>query len=657
MKLKFLQSAGFCFLSFFFLSVEWSLAEAGMPAETEQIVVTSTLTDKEIEKVPGSVQVITQRDIQQMGAKNVAEALADATGLDLDKVAGRGTIPQIRGLTNKRTLVLIDGMRFSTGFRDTTVDFTEFPTDIIKRIEVVRGPASSLYGSEAMGGVINIITRDIKEGTKARLGTSYGVNTYGDGGQWNTQGTISAAKGKFGILLNATSETTNEFNPDKNDSMTEIDDEERYSATAKLEYTPSEFHKITGGAMVTDTTREGLRPKYNLTWDRDADSSRISSYLQYDGNIFNTKVMARSYYSFFNLDRSYVDIGFPYSNPRLQKISKAQPDREDFDIDNSLWQHEVRGSHLFGSHMITMGGEFREEKREGIENRGEVSVDETIYNTGLFFQDDFSLVKDLQLILGFRFDEHSDFGNEFSPRVSMVYSFNDSLRLKASYGEGFRAPSLYELYVDTENSKGDVIANPDLDPETARSFDVGVEGEWKNILGKLSLFHNNIEDMIYKRPTGNFRMQGSKKVLEYEMVNIEDAVTQGVEAEVTFKLTDNIKLNASSTYIDSENESTDEELLEVPEWKHSLKLSFDNNCRDFHMNIRMNHIGEQLFAPKLEDSPGQDKGAYTLFHVYASKKIRENMEFYGGVNNIFNEKPDYDGAEAAYYYCGVNLEF
>jgi len=657
MKCKFLQVTGFCFLSFVLFSMICRPVEAGDAVEIEQMVVTSTMTAKEIGKVPDSIQVITQVDIKQMGAKNAAEALADATGLDLDKVAGRGTIPQIRGLTNKRTLILIDGMRFSTGFRDTTVDLTEFPADIIKRIEVVRGPASSLYGSEAMGGVINIITRDVPKETTASLGTSYGANTYGDGGRWNTRGTIGSTKDKFGIMLSATSEITDQFDPDANDAMTEIDDEERFSATAKLQFTPSDGHKITGGAMVTETTREGLRPKYNLSWDRDAESSRISSYLQYDGNISNTQVMARSYYSFFNLDRSYIDIGSPYTSPSLQKIAKAQPDREDFDIDTSLWQHEIRGSRLLGSHMVTLGGEFRQEKREGIENRGEIPIDETIYNTGLFLQDDFSLLKDLQLVLGLRFDDHSDFGNEFSPRVSMIYAFNQDLRVKASYGEGFRAPSLYELYVDTENSKGDVIANPDLNPESAKSFDIGLEGEWKKFMGKLTLFRNNIEDMIYKRPTGNYRMQGSKKVLEYALINLEDAVTQGIEAEITFRLTPNLRLSATSTYIDSENESTDEELLEVPEWKNALKLSYDNTSRDFHINIRMNHFGEQLFAPKLEDSPGEEKGAYTLFHIYASKKIRENLEFYGGINNIFNEKPDFDAAEAAYYYCGINFKF
>ena len=655
MKLKSLYVLGVYCLSF--LSMECQPVQANEPVELETMVVTSTMTAKEIEKAPGSIQVITFSDIQQIGAKNAAEALADAIGLDLDKVAGRGSIPQIRGLTNKRTLILIDGMRFSTGFRDTTVDLTEFPAEMIERIEVVRGPASSLYGSEAMGGVINIITKDVPADIKATLGTSYGLNTYGDGGRWNTQATIGGTQDKLGLMLSAQAELTDNFDRYDDDSMTETDDEERYGVMAKLQFTPSELHKITGGAMVTETTRQGLRPKYNLTWDRDAESSRISSYIQYEGRISDTQVMARSYYSFFNLDRSYIDIGSPYSTASLQKIANAQPDREDFDIDNALWQYELRASRRLGSHMVTLGGEFREEKREGVENRGEVSINETIDNTGLFFQDDFSLMENLQLVVGVRYDDHSDFGTEVSPRISTIYAFNNDLRLKASYGEGFRSPSLYELYVNTENSKGDVLANENLDPENSKSFDIGIEGEWKNLSGKFTIFRNDIENMIYKEPTGNFRMQGSKKVLEYEMVNLDDAYTQGVEAEISLKLTHNIGLTATSTYIDSENEETDEALLEVPEWKNSLKLSYDSTARDFHINIRMNHIGEQLYAPKLEDSPGEDRSAYTLFHVYVSKKIRKNMKIYAGINNLFDTRPDYNDAEAAYYYCGLNFEF
>ncbi len=654
MKLKSLNLLGLSFFVFFSMQCSTIKAEE---VRIEKIIVTSTMTPKEIEKAPGSIQVINAIDIKNMGAETAAEALADATGIDLDKVAGRGTIAQIRGLSNKRTLILIDGMRFSTGFRDTTVDLSEFPAELIKRIEIVRGPTSSLYGSEAMGGVINIITKDAPADTQASCGTSYGTNAYGDGSRWNAKATMGGSIKNLGVIVSAHSDIVDKFDRNKEDSFTDIDDEEKYGGMLKLDYTPSESHKVSGGVFMTDTVRQGLRSKYTLDWDRDADSSRFSSFLQYDGTMADTAIMLRSYYSLFNLDRSYIDIGEPYP-ANLQKKAKAQPDREDFDIDNSLWQYEIRASRLIAStHMVTMGGEYREEKRKGVENRGEVSIDKTIDNAALLFQDDFMPIDNLQCTLGLRFDDHSDFGTEISPRVSLVYSIYENLRLKASYGEGFRAPSVYELYVDTENNKGDVLSNENLNPESAKSFDFGLEGEWGILSSKLTFFRNDIENMIYKQATGNFRNQGKNKIYEYEMVNIEDAFTQGVETEIELKLSKNFKLTGTSTYLDSENNETNEELLEVPEWKNSLKFSYDSTPRDFHINLRMNHTGEQLYAPKFEDSVGQKKSSYTLFHIYSSKKISRNMEVYAGINNIFNKKPDYDDAEVAYYYCGLNLKF
>ncbi len=632
--------------------------QAQEEVEIEKTVVTATLTPKEFKEVPGAFEVITAKQIKAMGAETAAEALEDAVSIDLDHVAGRGLIPQIRGLSNKRTLILIDGMRFSTGFRDTTVDLTEFPTEIIKRIEIVRGPTSALYGSEGIGGVINIITKKAPEKLSGNFTTRYGMNTYGDAENNIIKASVGDTLKNFGIIAAGHANITDEYDRHKDDSFTDIDDSEKYSGLLKISYDFLDTQTLSTGVFYSDASREGLRKKYGLDWDRDADSDRTSAFLQYDGIIAGAKIMTRGYYSDFESDRSYVDIGDPYGNPSLQEKADKQPDREDFDIENKLYQIESRASRIFAeSHLLTLGMEYREEERSGIENRGETDIDETIYNRAVFMQDDFSFFDDLLITAGVRLDDHSDFGSEVSPRVSVIYSILDNFRFKTSYGEGFRAPSVYELYVYTENSKGDVIPNPDLDSETSKSYEIGFEGEYKKLNGKIMAFRNDIDDMIYKEPTGNFRMQGSKKVLEYQKINIDKAYTQGIEIEAGFALPYYFSVSANSTFTDSENDDTDEDLLEVPEVKVNIRLCYDNPDLGLRANIRGNYTGEQLIAPKFEDGKQDEAGGYTVWDIYVEKDIGQNFNLFAGIDNMFNREMPYSSFRGAFFYCGLSLGF
>ena len=636
-----------CFFSLIFAFVfvvhaeEIDYEQSAVKLETT--VVTATLTPKEIKEAPGALEVITAEEIRVKGAENVAQVLEDAVGLDLDHVAGRGYIPQIRGLSNKRTLILIDGMRFSTGFRDTTVDLTEFPTEIIERIEIVRGPNSALYGSEAIGGVINIITKNAPKKLSESAAIRYGQNTYGEAENYIFKGSVGDTFENLGIIVSGHVNRSDAFDRDIDDNYTDFDDEEKYSGLLKLDYSFADNHRFSAGVFYSDTSRKGIRPKYGMEWDRDADSDRTSTFLQYNGVIEETTVMARGYYSDFQSDRSYIDIDDP-SN------------REDFQIENELYQVESRASRIFAqSHLITLGLEYREEERSGVENRGENELDESINNRAVFLQDDFPIFDCLQITAGIRLDDHSDFGSEVSPRLSLNYYLLDNLRFKASYGEGFRAPSLYELYVYTENTKGDVIPNPNLASETSRSYEAGLEGEYGPFGGKIMAFRNDIDDMIYKTPTGNFRMQGKTKVLEYEMCNIDEAYTQGIELEARLAFPQHFSLAGNTVFLDSNNEDTDEDLLEVPDVKSYLRLSYDNPDIGFHTNIRMNYTGKQVIAPKFEAGSQTDADSYIMWNLYAEKEIKKNFRIFAGIDNIFNKKISHTPDKGTFFYGGISV--
>jgi outer membrane receptor for ferrienterochelin and colicins len=632
-------------------SVARAQESSGEPMTVEKTVVTATMTPKEINDAPGSIEVITSLEIKAMGAETVAEALTEAVGLDLDHVAGRGMIPQIRGLTNKRTLVLIDGMRFATGFRDTTVDLTEMSIEIIDRIEIVRGPSSALYGSEAIGGVINLITKAPPAEPGGDAGIRYGQNTYGDANNYIAKGALGNTFGKFGILMAAQANITDKFDRYRDDHFTDIDDEERYMGMVKLTFNPTAEHRFTAGATYQDITREGLRPKNKTVTDREVNNDRTDLFLQYDGNIFDTAFMLRGYYSKFDLWRDYTDIG--HLNP------KNKFTYEEFDIENELYQLEARASRLFGQHLVTLGAEYREEERSGVENRGESDFNKTIDNKAIFLQDDFPLFEHLLVTVGVRFDDQSDFGSEFSPRLSLVYKILDNLRLKASYGEGFRAPSVYELYVETINMGGDVIPNPDLDQETSRSYEIGMEGEYGPLTGKIMFFRNDLENMITKVQVGSrITTQGGKqkKIPIFEMRNVDEAYTQGVELEAEITLPYHLSLAGNTTFIDSHNDETDDDLLEVPEIKSMLRLAYDNSELGLTGNLRMNYTGKQLLSKKLEGK-GDKAGGYTLWHIYGAKTILDNFEIFAGVDNLFNKKFSHYANRGMFWYTGLTASF
>ncbi len=628
------------------------LADIDPSEKIETLVVTATLAPKSLKEVPGSVEVIDANSIRRSGAENLSDMLEQATALDLDLVPGRGLIPQIRGLTNKRVLVMIDGMRFSTGFRDTSFDLSEFPAEIVERIEIVRGPTSALYGSDAIGGVVNIITKRAPEAAQASVGLQYGATGDGDGDTGVAKGFFGNSWGDFGVSLAGQLSEGDMWDRSEEDNFTDFDDEERRSLMLNMHYWLQENHTLSAGFFYAQTNRQGIRPKYGLHWDRDADSERNSAFVRYDGTFNETSLMARVYYSNYDSDRSYIDTGAPYSNPRQRNIADKQPDREDFAIENELTQVELQASRWFAdNHRVTLGLEHRKEERSGIENRGEAEVNASVDNTAVFLQDHFSIGENLKVIAGLRFDDQDDYGSELNPRLGMVYFLNDNLRIKGSYGQGFRAPSVYELYVYTENNRGDVIPNEDLEAETATTFELGLEGESGSFTGGITLFHNTIEDMIGREETGNFRVAGGRQVLEYIRVNLDEATTQGVELRASQDLANGFSLEGNASYVDAENKDTGETLVGVPKTKVFVKLTFDRPENGWHANLRATHFGEQHSNSNITED------AYALWSVYVEKSFPQRFDIYAGINNLTDEDVDFRPEKGRFFYVGASYDF
>ena len=602
--------------------------EVKRTVELEKTVVTSTMTEKKIKEAPGSIEIISEQEIIQMNAETVAEAIDEACNLLVVDAAGKQKAPRIRGAGSIHSLVLIDGRRLVSGFKGL-VDLEHLPVDMIARIEVVRGPASALYGTDALGGVINIITKRPPEQLSMGMTGQYGQRTYSDQHDERGRAFIGNSWGRFGFLLAGGLQEKDGYDRDgvaPNDG----DDISLRSLAGRFSFDINDAHGLLAGFEHIYKNDINLRYMQQLDREWDHVDRRTNYFLQYNGNIsplFKLMLIANH-----SGQKNHTTLDPPTS---------TVDEEEKTDLD----QLEGRFTGILGKHLLTFGTEYRDtglEEGSGIEH----GVD----NLGFYAQDEYQIFDPLYLVFGVRFDEHSEFGSEWTPRTSLIYNMFDNLRLKASYGTGFRAPSISELYITSYRSQGKTIydPNPDLDPETSKSYEIGLEGEYKRFQGRIMAFKNEIEDLIeavYYKSVGS----GKKTEYYYRYQNISKANISGVEFEWDLDMSHGFLLSGNLAYLDTEDEETGEELEGRPDFKVSVKLGYNHLPLGIHANIRVNYIGERYYASGDEDD-------LTRVNCYFSKKLSDRVKMFAGVDNIFNSGED-EGKEPTLFYGGLSLSY
>ncbi|NTW47194.1 MAG: TonB-dependent receptor, partial [Chlorobaculum sp.] len=224
-------------------------AEAPATWQSDEIVVTATRTPNPVSKLPMAVEVITRQQIEESGSMNLADALAEAEDVNaLEPVNGRLGVAKLRGLDSSLTLVLIDGYRLQSGFQGYS-DLREIPAGMIERIEIVRGSGSALYGSDAVGGVINVITRKPTKELHGGLSVSGGESRTGEAGTVESDGWLSGSTGKLGFAVAGTYYNRNRYDRDTSDLMTDGDDRRIASGSVALTYDLTPDVKLTGGII------------------------------------------------------------------------------------------------------------------------------------------------------------------------------------------------------------------------------------------------------------------------------------------------------------------------------------------------------------------------------------------------------------------------
>ena len=617
------------------LSASISGAAQEEPAEKlEPTVVSATLSEQKLSEVPSSVQVIDRTLIKEMGADTVAQALQEAVGLILETETGRTVRPSIRGTGPMHTLVLIDGRRLAPGYRGYS-DINQIPTTMIERIEVVRGPSSALYGSDAIGGVVNIITiKPPQKKTVASADFKAGTNIESGGGTYLPQAYVGSSFDPFRFIVGGSYWSRDGWNHD-NELPDDGDDLKQQYASGKAALDLSPNHTISFGGYYNHFERTGLRDIQNKETERDATDESNEVFLRYDGSLADRfKVMLQAYHSEYKTD---IDLTPPSTDPYFQTNEKYK-----------LTQYEGRLTAKINQYAnATLGAEYRDDSR-GADN---LSPEYDTNNKAGFGQLDMLFFKRLNLVAGVRWDDHSEFGSEWSPRIATSFIINEYLRLKGSYGHGFRAPTSYELYVTSYRRRGKDIylSNSDLQPETSQSYEFGLQSNLdvaKGLYLELTYFNIDIEDMIEA-----VLQSSSKTVSTYKYENISEAENSGVEFLGSLKLPCGWKLGASATYLESENKETGYQLANQPDLKGNLNAEW--HIEKFGLRARLSYT----WYSGIEDGSGNSLDDYSTLDAWLGKDLFDNLKLYAGMKNILDEESaDYD-IQPAFVYLGVNWTY
>mgnify|MGYP000936083066 FL=1 len=618
---------------------------------TDEIIVTASRTEQEVKETPSAVEVITRADIDKMGAETLAQALKLALGIDIQENAMVGNRSAMRGMNTNQTLILIDGRRVRTENTSETMNYYELQRvnmDDVERIEIVRGAVSSLYGSEALGGVINVIRK-----RPANAQTSLTLD-------WTThqsdQG-IRLDSGKVGKWAFST-------------SFKHMDVRERGTDAGSNMYGKKYFFNIDGRMDVAankwldvffDYMKEDLYMKDSLTQGTSYDHDRISTGVKYSGRDSRGDYEIQTYYTYFD------------KNQRTRNRTSGTLHSFDDMKYNSLIFDGRRSMQIAPNQLLTVGGEYRKEDYESTRIKGSATRtlegvtdqlgDSSMNFAALYVQDEWMASPRWLLIPSIRWDYNDVFGSEVTGKFGTTYKINKGLRFKANVGTAYRAPTASELYFDwrhTPNAMMNVhiVGNPDLTPEKALNFDIGIEGERGKTSGKLTYFHNKVEDLININTVVTI-LPGfpPRRLATGTYQNIDNATIQGVEFEAKQDLGNGFALRGLYTYLDAQDDGTGARLTGRARHKASLQLSWDDPRHGWNATLWNDWISGYRYAETVNRRTVYKDAAISLLNFVVTKKFNDQFSAYLGVDNLLNKESDALAYDGRIWRGGVRMTF
>lgn len=607
------------------------LLSADVSALQEVVVVSGTL--KEVSKLnsPIPVEVYTPALFLKNPTPGIFESLAMVNGVQPQlncNVCNTGDI-HINGMEGPYTMVLIDGMPIVSSLA-TVYGLAGIPNSMVKQIEIVKGPASTLYGSEAVGGLINIITKEPAASPVFKADafvTSYGEYNLDLSTKWKTNKATSLLALNYFHFSNK--------RDDNNDNFTDVTLQQRVSV----------FNKWSFQRASNRIANLGIRYIYEDRWGGELQWSKEhrGSDQIYGESIYTNRVELIGNYQLPRM-REKVILDVSYNFHLQDSYYGITP----YMADQHVAFTQMRWEKQLKNHSLLAGLPFRftyyDDNTAGTSNAQMINQPMTTYLPGIFIQDEMTLTPTTTLLAGIRYDYHNIHGNIFSPRISLKVASNKTSALRASIGNGFRVVNLFTEDHAALTGAREVIIKNELKPEKSWNGNINYTKQWAHQTGYINLDASVFYTYFTNKIVGDFLTD--PELIIYDNLN-GHAVSQGITVNTEFAFTNSLKVIMGGTLMDvyqvqqsGNGAETKTKQLFAPVFSGTYSLSYTFSRPDITIDFTGRVNGPMQLPVVPNDYRPEQSPWYTLANIQITKIFSSGIEIYGGAKNIFNFIPE-----------------
>ena len=702
----------------------------------DTMVVTATRTAMTVKETPSTVEIVDSKKLEQTQAKTLHDALKGALGVNVfNDFQGRSNV-SIRGSESRHVLIMVDGKRLGGELSYNSAnawDVDRIRMEDVEKVEIIRGPAGALYGSDAIGGVINVITKT-PEKTTASVNYEYGWYEDGKGAGYKSNLYLQGAEKQYSYKVSTGLNNSRPYQISAVDEANFYGEEQPLSLNVgytfdngnKLSF---DFSRLKEDTHRTYLTKKKMTDKFSLTGTEAVfnKNKRTDYAVTYQGSDDINNWLFRAYKSVF--DKEYAKNtkypsmgggsmgggsmgggsmgggstggGMPGGMPGGSTggmtgggsgmsgamASLIRPINDDVKRTLSVFEGNNSWT-LSDKNKLTAGFEYRQDKSEGTRlKKANTSLSGNAYTArdraeinywAAYVQDELKPTEKWLIIPSVRFDHSNKFGNEVTSRIATTYNAADDVRVKAVVGQGYKTPTVnelyhfWEMYAQVAKNEGEFyVGNPDLQPEKSLSYELAIEKDWGDkTTVHFGLFRNELKDMIQEFDTGMKTTDnptlypgiGKDRIMTYK--NIPEATMQGAELSASHKLAKDIYLNLGYTFLDAKDKTEGTRLIDTS--KHQLTFGVSYQPENiyawdvsFDLVSNFNYYYRDNERSTMKD-PVYDTKNFTIANIMTSKYINKDTKIYLGIDNISNHQNFglfADGNLGRLYRVGMEYKF